>query len=40
LVRIIRDKFMIPAIAFNKIQGMPFTAGEIFDKIEQVLSEK
>ncbi|MFN9595391.1 MAG: 2-oxoacid:acceptor oxidoreductase subunit alpha [Bacteroidota bacterium] len=40
LVRIIRDKFMIPAIAFNKIQGMPFTAGEIFEKIEQVLSEK
>jgi 2-oxoglutarate ferredoxin oxidoreductase subunit alpha len=40
LVRVIRDKFMIPAIAFNKIQGMPFTAGEIMDKIEQVLNEK
>jgi len=40
LVKIIRDKFMIPAIPYNKIQGMPFTAGEILEKIESVLSEK
>ena len=40
LARVIRDKFMIPAIAYNKIQGMPFTAGEIMEKIESVLENK
>lgn len=39
LVKVIRDKFMIPAIPFNKIQGMPFTAGEIFEKIESLLAK-
>ncbi len=37
LVKVIRDKYMVPAIALNKIQGMPFSAGEIFDKIESLL---
>ncbi len=36
LVKVIRDKFMIPAIALNKIQGMPFTSGEIMEKIESL----
>jgi 2-oxoglutarate ferredoxin oxidoreductase subunit alpha len=39
LVKVIRDKYMIPAIPFNKIQGQPFTAGEIFEKIESLLSK-
>jgi 2-oxoglutarate/2-oxoacid ferredoxin oxidoreductase subunit alpha len=39
LVKVIRDKYMIPAIPFNKIQGLPFTAGEIFEKIESLLSK-
>ncbi|MFI5163857.1 MAG: 2-oxoacid:acceptor oxidoreductase subunit alpha [Bacteroidia bacterium] len=34
--RIIRDKFLIDAIPFNKIQGMPFTAGELKKKIEEL----
>lgn len=36
LSKIIRDKFMIPAIGLNKIQGMPFASGEILAKIEEV----
>src|SRR5688572_3277648 len=36
LAKVIRDKFMIPAIPFNKIQGMPFTSGEIMEKIESL----
>ncbi len=36
LAKVIRDKYMIPAIPFNKIQGMPFTSGEIMEKIESL----
>ena len=36
LSKIIRDKFMIPAIGLNKIQGMPFASGEILEKIEEL----
>ncbi len=39
LVKVIRDKFMIPAIAYNKIQGLPFNAGEIREKIESILGK-
>jgi len=39
LVKVIRDKFMIPAIPYNKIQGQPFTAGEIFEKIESIMTK-
>jgi len=39
LVKVIRDKFMIPAIPFNKIQGMPFNASEIMEKIESLLAK-
>ncbi len=38
LIKMIRDKFMIPAIGLNKIQGMPFAAGEINAKIKELLS--
>jgi 2-oxoglutarate ferredoxin oxidoreductase subunit alpha len=37
LIKVIRDKFLIPAEGFNKIQGMPFTAAEILAKIEEKL---
>ncbi|MFI5220152.1 MAG: 2-oxoacid:acceptor oxidoreductase subunit alpha [Bacteroidia bacterium] len=37
LIKIIRDKFMVPAIGLNKIQGLPFTAGEIKNKIVELL---
>ena len=37
LIRIIRDKFLIPAKGLNKVQGMPFAAEEIYNKIEEIL---
>lgn len=37
LIKIIRDKFMVPAIGLNKIQGVPFAAGEIKEKIIELL---
>ena len=37
LVRIIRDKFLIPAIPYNKIQGVPFMKAELIEKIKTLL---
>ena len=36
LSKIIRDKFLVPAIGLNKIQGMPFASGEVLAKIEEL----
>jgi len=33
LVKVIRDKFMIPAIPYNKIKGTPITSGELIEAI-------
>jgi 2-oxoglutarate ferredoxin oxidoreductase subunit alpha len=38
LVRVIRDRFVIPAIAYNKIQGRPFTTSDVASMIEEHLS--
>ena len=40
LLFIVRSKFLIDAIGFNKVEGKPFTSSEIFKKIETVLKEK
>ncbi len=37
LVKILRDRFLLPAIGFNKIQGLPFTSSEIRDKILELI---
>lgn len=37
LVKVIRDRFLIDAIPFNKIKGLPFSTGELKDKIKEVL---
>lgn len=37
LVQIIRSRYLIDAKGFNKIQGMPFTAAEIKNKIKDIL---
>ncbi|MBT8195116.1 MAG: 2-oxoacid:acceptor oxidoreductase subunit alpha [Bacteroidia bacterium] len=37
LIKIIRDKYLIPAVPFNKIQGRPFGVDELFDKIKETL---
>jgi len=33
LIKVIRDKYFVDAIAFNKIKGVPFTTGELKKKI-------
>ncbi|MBC7383504.1 MAG: 2-oxoacid:acceptor oxidoreductase subunit alpha [Bacteroidia bacterium] len=38
LVKIIRDRYFIDAIPYNKIQGMPFMSTEVVDKIKEILA--
>ena len=33
LVRILRDKYLVPAEGFNKIKGIPFSSEELYSKI-------
>jgi len=40
LVNVIRAKYMVPAIGFNKVQGLPFVSSEIEQKIDQILEQK
>lgn len=40
LIKIIRDRFLIPAIGLNKIQGLPFTSTDIKNKILEILKIK
>ena len=37
LVKILRDEFLIPAIPYNKIMGVPITKGEIIKEVERYL---
>lgn len=37
LVKVIRDKFLLPAIPFNKIQGTPIAHEELFDFVVNLL---
>jgi 2-oxoglutarate ferredoxin oxidoreductase subunit alpha len=37
-VKIIRDKYLVPAIPFNKIQGLPFFTKEVVEKVKEVLN--
>ncbi|MEZ4703580.1 MAG: 2-oxoacid:acceptor oxidoreductase subunit alpha, partial [Hyphomicrobiaceae bacterium] len=37
LVRILRDKYLLPFVPLNKIKGMPFKASEINAKVDEVL---
>lgn len=39
LVRVIRDKYLIPAIPLNKIKGLPFTTTDLLDQIEVLLKK-
>ncbi len=38
LVRILRDKYLLPFIGLNKIKGSPFKASEINARVDEVLS--
>ncbi len=37
LLQLIRAKYLIPAIGFSKIQGLPFTTSELKEKINELL---
>jgi 2-oxoglutarate ferredoxin oxidoreductase subunit alpha len=37
LVKMIRDKYFVDAIPYNKIQGLPFMSHEVITKIKQIL---
>ena len=39
LVRLLRDRYLLPFIPLNKIQGQPFKAGEITDRIDALLAD-
>lgn len=39
LVKVIRDKFMIPAIPFNKIKGVPITSTELIEVIMKEMAK-
>lgn len=40
LVRLIRDKYLIPAIPYNKIKGVPITKNELKDQVELLLTKE
>lgn len=35
LVSMLRDKYLIPAVGYNKVQGSPFSIGELKDRIKK-----
>jgi 2-oxoglutarate ferredoxin oxidoreductase subunit alpha len=36
LIKMIREKYLVPAIGLNKVQGLPFSAEEILARIEEM----
>ena len=39
LIKIIRDKYMVNAKAYNKIMGIPITKGELVEEIKKIVAE-
>jgi 2-oxoglutarate ferredoxin oxidoreductase subunit alpha len=39
LIRLIRDKYLLPAVGLNKIKGLPFTTNEIRVKVLELLNK-
>ncbi len=37
-VRVLRDRYLVPAVPINKIQGVPFTKIELVEKIKEIIS--
>jgi len=40
LIKILRDKFSLNAIPFNKIKGTPFMRRELREKFQDLLNKK
>ena len=39
LSTMIRSKFLVDAVGFNKVQGKPFTQTEVYNKITKLVKE-
>lgn len=37
LVRVLRDRYLLPFVALNKVKGVPFRAAEIEEKLQELL---
>ncbi len=40
LIKVLRSKYLVPAIGLNKVQGQPFKSSEIEEKIDEILGGK
>jgi 2-oxoglutarate ferredoxin oxidoreductase subunit alpha len=40
LIKVLRAKYLVPAIGLNKVQGLPFKSSEIEEKIDEILEGK
>jgi 2-oxoglutarate ferredoxin oxidoreductase subunit alpha len=40
LIKVLRAKYLVPALGLNKVQGLPFKAIEIENKIDEILKGK
>ncbi|HTY09709.1 MAG TPA: 2-oxoacid:acceptor oxidoreductase subunit alpha [Bacteroidota bacterium] len=40
LIKVLRSKYLVPAVGLNKVQGLPFKSSEIEAKIEEILEGK
>jgi hypothetical protein len=40
LARLLRDKFLVQVIQFNKMRGLPLKVSEISEKIAEILGGK
>lgn len=39
LIKVIRDKFLVPAIGYNRIRGIPIAKSELKEKIKEVMKK-
>jgi len=40
LIKVLRAKYLVPAIGLNKVEGLPFKSSEIESKIDDILGGK
>ena len=40
LVRVLRAEYMVDAVGFNRVRGLPLASEEIFEAINQLLESK
>ncbi|HTR81172.1 MAG TPA: 2-oxoacid:acceptor oxidoreductase subunit alpha [Bacteroidota bacterium] len=40
LIKVLRAKYLVPAVGLNKVQGLPFKSSEIENKIDEILGGK